>query len=107
MENAANVSLTNSWDSQSKRRPSSVSIPRRQPMNSMITAKIGTPRMKAAKFRWICEIDPDDEPRADVREGPVRHLLLLLGQTRRRQARDRQRGEQDREEAREAGHAGP
>ncbi len=25
-------------------------------MNSMITAKIGTPRMNAAKFRWIWEI---------------------------------------------------
>src|SRR3990167_8267138 len=47
VEKAANVSLTNSWESQSYR-----GSPVRQPMISMITAKIGTPRMNAAKFRW-------------------------------------------------------
>jgi hypothetical protein len=53
VENAAKVSFTNSWASQSKRRPSGVWRPVRQAMISMMTAKIGTPRMNAAKLRWI------------------------------------------------------
>ena len=54
IEKAAKVSLTNSWASQSWRCPSSRSEPILHPMNSMMTAKIGTPRMNAAKFRWTC-----------------------------------------------------
>ncbi len=47
VENAANVSFTNSWASQSY-----FSSRVRHPMISMMTAKIGHPRMKAAKLRW-------------------------------------------------------
>ncbi len=51
VEKAANVSLTNSCESQSY-----WASPVRQPMISMMAAKIGTPRMNAAKFRWSCAI---------------------------------------------------
>ncbi len=49
VENAANVSLTNSCESQSY-----WALRVRQPTISMMTAKMGTPRMKAAKFRCSC-----------------------------------------------------
>ena len=59
VENAANVSLT-----ELVREPVVLASRVRQPMISMMTAKIGTPRMKAAKFRcsWATAQTASREP---------------------------------------------
>ena len=71
MEKAAKVSLTSSCESQSYR-----CSPVRQPMISMMTAKMGTPRMNAAKLRCSCATA--HTARREPRSGKARYVGSLL-----------------------------